>query len=140
MIAEKTMIANPAKAEMNKKTVLIIEDDVFLQKAYEAKFKKEGIELWTALDGDEALKLLPKDPPNLILLDIMLPGLSGFDVLEQIRKNDKWKDVPVLILSNLSQAEDVEKGKKLGAKEYIIKAETKINDVLGLVRKHLGSG
>ena len=116
---------------------MIIEDDVFLQKAYDVKFEKEGIELLIASDGDQALAMLAKDPPDLILLDIMLPGISGFDVLRQIRSNEKWKSVPVVILSNLGQAEDIEKGKKLGVKEYIIKANAKINEVIELVRKYL---
>ncbi|HCI05253.1 MAG: Response regulator receiver protein [Parcubacteria group bacterium GW2011_GWC1_45_9] len=131
------MTPNEPKQNRSRKTVLIIEDDVFLQKAYDVKFEKEGIELLIASDGDQALAMLAKDPPDLILLDIMLPGISGFDVLEQIRKNDRWKSVPVLILSNLGQAEDIEKGKKLGVKEYIIKANAKINEVIELVRKYL---
>ncbi len=125
------------KATQSKKTVLIVEDDVFLQKAYDIKFKKEGIELLIASDGDEALTYLAKDPPDLVLLDIMLPGISGFDVLRQIRSNEKWKSVPVVILSNLGQAEDIEKGKNLGVKEYIIKANSKINDVIKLIRSYL---
>ena len=131
------MTPNEPKQNRSRKTVLIIEDDVFLQKAYDVKFEKEGIELLIASDGDQALAMLAKDPPDLILLDIMLPGISGFDVLEQIRKNDRWKSVPVLILSTLGQAEDIEKGKKLGVKEYIIKANAKINEVIELVRKYL---
>ena len=117
--------------------ILVVEDDKFLANAYRVKLEKTGFEVRIAMDGEEGSVAAAEFEPDLILLDIMLPGISGFDVLEAIRKNDKWKSVPVLILSNLGQAEDIEKGKKLGVKEYIIKANAKINEVIELVRKYL---
>src|SRR3972149_9776794 len=95
----------------NKKIVFVVEDDVFLVKAYQIKFQKAGIEVWVVTDGKEALKYLAKDPPSVVLLDLLLPGVSGFDILAEIRKNEKWKNVPVYILTNLSQSEDVERAK-----------------------------
>lgn len=124
-------------ADQNKKTILVVEDDVFLVKAYQIKFQKEGINVQAAHDGKEALSFLQKDPPTLVLLDLMLPYIAGFDVLQAIRKNDRWKDVPVIITSNLGQEQDIEQGKTLGATDYIIKANSKIGDLVERVRKHL---
>ena len=119
------------------KAVFIIEDDMFLMKAYQIKFEKENISVWTATDGREALEYLSKDPPAVILLDLMLPGMDGFEILENLRKNDKWKSVPVIVLTNLSQAEDYEKAKAMGVDDYLVKANTKINDIVEKVKKYL---
>lgn len=122
----------------NKKTIFLIEDDFLLVRAYEAKFKKEKINAWIANDGKQALEYLSKEPPAVILLDLMLPGLSGFEVLSAIRKNSKWKNVPVLILTNLGQAQDVEKAKQIGRiDDYIIKANVKISEVIDKVKTYL---
>lgn len=121
----------------NKKTVLIIEDDVFLVKAYQIKFEKEGFNVLTATDGKEVADVLEKEPPHIVLLDLMLPGISGFDILETIKKNPKWKDVPVIILSNLGQTQDIERGKKLGANDYFIKTNIKMSEIVDTVRKYL---
>lgn len=129
-----------AKKETKKKgksTIFIVEDEVLLVKAYQAKFEKEKAEVWIASDGKEALAYLKKEPPSIVLLDLMLPGVSGFDILEAIRKNDKWKKVPVIVLTNLGQLQDVERCKALGIEDYIIKANSRINDVAEKVKKYL---
>ena len=120
-----------------KKIVFVIEDDMLLVRAYQTKLQKENVEVWLATDGKEALEFLQRDPPNIILLDLMLPGMNGYDVLAEIRKNDQWKKVPVLILTNLSQAADVDKGKGLGVEEYLIKSSMKIADIIGKLKKYL---
>lgn len=122
---------------LSTKIVFIIEDDMFLMKAYQIKFEKESISVWTATDGKEALDYLSKDPPAVILLDLMLPGMDGFEILENFRKNDKWKTVPVIVLTNLSQAEDYEKAKAMGVDDYLVKANTKIGDIVEKVKKYL---
>jgi len=115
----------------------VVEDDVFLVKAYQIKLEKEGVEVWIANDGKEALTYLEKDEvPNVVMLDLMLPHMSGFDILAEIRKNPKWKNVPVLILTNLGQPQDMERCRELGVAEYIVKANTKINDVIMKVRQY----
>ena len=121
----------------NKKTVLIIEDELFLVQAYKIKFEKEGVNILVANDGKAALEFLAKDPPDVVLLDLLLPGVSGFEVLEAMRKNEKWKTVPVIILTNMGQPQDMERGKALGVSDYIIKANTKINDIVEKVKKYL---
>jgi len=125
------------KNNQDKKTVFAVEDDIFLVKVYKTVFEKEQIEVWIAANGNEALKFLEKEPPDAVLLDLMLPGISGFDVLAEIRKNEKWKKVPVIILSNLGQPQDMERGKALGANEYIVKSNVKINEVVETVKKYL---
>jgi len=121
----------------NKNIVFVVEDDVFLVKAYQIKLEKEGVEVWIANDGKEALTYLEKDEvPNVVMLDLMLPHMSGFDILAEIRKNPKWKNVPVLILTNLGQPQDMERCRELGVAEYIVKANTKINDVIMKVRQY----
>lgn len=125
-----------------KKIILIVEDDIFLLKIYQAKFEKEGIEVWTARDGKEALSFLAKEnnakeKPSLVILDLMLPLVSGFDVLEAMRKDEKWKNVPVVILTNLGQPQDREHGKKLGVVDYIVKTDARIGDVVEEVKKYL---
>lgn len=121
----------------SQKTVLIVEDDSFLMKAYQMKLAKEGFEIWLAVDGQQALSFLEKDPPDIVMLDLMLPGASGFDILDAMRKNDKWKNVKVMILTNLGQPQDMERGKQLGAVDYIIKANWKINDIIAKVKEYL---
>lgn len=116
---------------------MIIEDDIFLIKAYQVKFEKEGIDAVVANDGKEAMGFLDKEPVSVVILDLMLPGMSGFDILEAIRKNSKWKNVPVIILSNLGQQEDIDRGKALGANEYFIKTNIKINEIVEKVKKYL---
>lgn len=120
------------------KRVLIIEDDAFLVKVYQIKFQNEGVEVLLAADGKEALDIVKTgEPPSVVLLDLMLPGINGFEVLTEIRKNEKWKKVPVIILSNLGQPQDMERGKTLGAQDYIVKADVRINDVVERVKKYL---
>jgi len=120
-----------------KKSILIIEDDDFLVTTYRIKFEKEGFNALIATNRKEIMSALEKEPPHVVLLDLMLPGISGFDILEIIKKNEKWKNIPVIILSNLGQAQDIERGKKLGVVDYFIKTNVKINDVVKVVKKYV---
>lgn len=117
--------------------ILIVEDDPFLVKAYSVKFQKEGMETIVAKSAEEAYAFFSGEPAGVVLLDLMLPGISGFDVLIAIRKHPTWGKVPVLILTNLGQESDVARGKELGANDYIVKANTKINDIVGKVKVYL---
>lgn len=120
-----------------KKTILIIEDDSFLVKAYQLRFEKEDMNVQVAITGTDALLRLKQTPPDVVMLDLMLPGVSGFDILAAIRKLSSWENVPVVILSNLGQPEDIQRAKDLGATDYIVKANTKINDIADVVKKYL---
>ena len=121
---------------MDKKTVFIIEDDTFLISAYQIKFQKAGIEALVATSGKEALSYLEQESPAVILLDLLLPEISGFEILTAIRQNERWKKTPVLVLSNVSQQEEVEKIKALGIDGYLIKADTQINEIVERVKKY----
>jgi len=108
--------------QKNNIPILIVEDDVFLADLYRTKFELEGFDVYTAYDGEKGLELVGKKRPAVILLDLILPKLNGFVVLENIKKDKKLKDIPVILLTNLSQKADVEKGLSLGATDYLIKA------------------
>ena len=121
----------------SKKIVFIIEDDRLLSRTYEVQLQSEGFEVWSSGDGAEALARLKGDPPSLILLDLMLPGASGFDVLAAIRTTPTWKGVPVLVLSNLGQSEDIQKAHVLGVQDYLVKSNVRFDDVIEAIKKHI---
>jgi len=102
--------------------ILLIEDDPFLSSMYDTKFKLEHFEVMIAPDGAEGLELAKSKNPSIILLDIMLPKVNGFDVLRELKANAKTKNIPVILLSNLSQKDEVDEGLELGAEEFVIKA------------------
>lgn len=106
---------------MDKKLILIIEDDKFFQTLVSKKLTNEGFNVLAASDSREALKILEENKPALIVLDLILPLLSGFEILSVLKKDEKTKDIPVLILSNLGQKEEVEKAIALGAVGFMIK-------------------
>lgn len=120
-----------------KPKVLIIEDDQRINKVYMAKLSLEGIEVVTALDGIEGERKIYSEKPNLILLDLMLPRKSGFEILKKIKKDPKVKDIPVLILSNLAQEKEVKKGLQLGAVDYLVKTNYSISEVMEKIKKVL---
>lgn len=121
------------------KWLLVVEDDAYINTAYSAKFEHEGIVAKFAVDGDEALGLLRAEPmhPSVILLDLMLPKRNGFEVLEELKKDPALKDIPVIVLTNLGQETDAKRGLDLGAVEYLVKADTKIVDILERIKKYL---
>jgi len=116
--------------------VLLIEDDKFLRTVLEKKLLNENIEVFSAVDGEEALEKLVSNKPDLILLDIILPKRSGFSILEEINKDPDLKQIPVLIISNLGQEEDIGKGLSLGAVEYFVKAKTSLEDLIKKIKSY----
>ena len=118
-------------------TVLLVEDDPFLSSLLKAKLQKAGITVNLATDGEQAVEILQSFYPNLILLDLILPKKSGFEVLESIQSNPQISGIPVIILSNLGQDSDVSKGKDLGAIEYFIKAKTSIDELVKKIEDFL---
>lgn len=105
------------------KNILIIEDDEFLRGLISKKLSTEGFNMISAVDGEEGIKKVKEQKPDLILLDLVLPNIDGFEVLAKVKADPNVSSVPVIILSNLSQNEDISKGIKLGAVDYIIKAQ-----------------
>jgi DNA-binding response OmpR family regulator len=122
----------------NKKTkVLIIEDDSYISDMYKIKFESENFETVVANNGIEGIKFLEKDVPDIILLDVVMPKVDGFSVLKKIKKNPKLDKIPVVLLTNLSQKENVERGFELGASSYIIKAHFTPSEVVEKIKEVL---
>ena len=117
--------------------ILLIEDEEMLANMYETKFKNEGFNIRKALDGETGLKLAAELKPDIILLDIIMPKLDGFSVLKKIKENDKIKNVPVILLTNLGQDEDIKKGQTLGATGYLVKANLTPIEVVNKVKEYL---
>lgn len=119
--------------------ILLVEDDPFLSSLLKNRLQKEGLETILARDGEEALKFLKTEKVSLVLLDIILPKKSGFEVMEEIRLDPylQGQAVPIIVISNLGQEEDVVKCRNLGAIEYFIKAKTSIDDLVRRIRSFL---
>ena len=121
----------------NKPTILLVEDDPFLSSVLRMKLEKESFKVVRAADGDEALNFLTEQgiKPDLILLDLILPKKNGFEVLEIIRQDPLLEKLPVIIISNLGQPSDIERGKALGVIDYFIKARLSVEELVNKVKK-----
>ncbi len=117
--------------------ILIVEDDKFLRDLLARKLQDEKFEVVTAIDGEEGIKKTEEEKPDMVLLDLILPSINGFEVLKKIKENPKTSAVPVIILSNLGQKEDVERALNGGAKDYLIKANFTLDEILDKIRKYL---
>lgn len=107
----------------NKKTILIVEDDAFLSDMYQTKFSESGYEVKVAQDGQQGLSMLQEGlRPDMVLLDIVMPKMDGIEMLTAMKKNEKLKDIPVVLLTNLGQESDITRGMELGALDYFVKA------------------
>jgi CheY-like chemotaxis protein len=113
------------------KRILVVEDDVFLTKIYKAKMEKAGFIVDLAGNGEEALAKVAAQQPDLILLDLIMPVMDGFVTLEKLKSNKKTSIIPVIITSNLGQAEDIQRGLGLGATDFIVKSDTALESVIG---------
>lgn len=119
------------------KNILIIEDDKFLRDLIVRKLLKEGYEVSEAVDSEEGMEKIKVKRPDCILLDLILPGTDGFEVLSKIKEDSALSSIPVIILSNLGQKEDVEKGLKIGAADYLIKALFTPGEIITKIKKVL---
>lgn len=122
---------------MPTKKILLVEDDPFLSFLLKNRLEKEQYQIFLAKDGEEAINLVGVEHPDLVLLDIILPKKSGFEVMEEIRQNPETANASIIIISNLGQPEDVTKGQSLGAIEYFIKAKTPIDDLIVKIKGFL---
>jgi len=125
------------KSAGSKKKVLIIEDDTMISGMYKMKLEDHGYEALTASDGKEGLLLAKKETPDLILLDIMMPMVDGFSVLAEIKAAPGMKETPVIIMTNLGTTEDKDKGKKMGAADYIVKADLTPAQIVEKAEKYI---
>jgi DNA-binding response OmpR family regulator len=123
--------------DINNINILLVEDDNFLANIYKTKFEMEGFKISVATDGDTGLKDAIRKKPDLILLDILLPKRDGFSVLEELKKDKSTAGIPVILLTNLGQKDDVERGLQMGAVDYMIKAHFKPSEIVEKARKVL---
>lgn len=119
------------------KTILIIEDDKFLRELIVKKLVGEGYKTSEAIDGEEGIKKIREEKPDLVLLDLILPGIDGFEVLAKMKGDSKLAPIPVIILSNLGQKEDVERGLKMGAIDYLVKAHFTPGEIIEKIKNIL---
>jgi len=121
--------------------VLIVEDDQFLRDLLTTKLEKENFDVSSAIDGPGGMEKISKEYPDVVLLDIILPGIDGFEILKRVRTNSIMKvaTIPIILLSNLGQEADVEKGRALGADDYLIKSNFTIDEIIEKIRKVLST-
>ena len=119
--------------------ILLIEDDPFLLNMYSTKFEMEGFQIITADNGEDGLKDIFDKLPDIVLLDLLMPKMNGFEVLENIKKSnsEEIKKIPIILLTNLNQEDDIKKGMDLGAVDYLIKAHFMPSEVVGKIERVL---
>ena len=118
--------------------ILIVEDDKFLRDLLKAKLEKDSnFSVVSAIDGEEGIKKIEEEKPDIVLLDLILPNMDGFDVLENIKGNPNISKTKVIVLSNLGQEEDLEKAISLGAKDYLVKAHFTLDEIIVKIKKYL---
>lgn len=124
--------------EQSGKVILLVDDDLTLLEMYEDRLKAEGFTIVQAKNGEEALNKAREVKPALVILDVMMPKVNGFDVLKNLRGDQEFKDIPIIMLTALIQDVDRAQGKKLGATDYIVKSETMPGEVIAKIKKALG--
>jgi len=120
---------------MFMKTILIIEDEPTLQKTLSLALQQEGYEIKNALDGEIGLKLAKETKPDLILLDLILPKIDGFEALEVLKNDDATKDIPIIVLTNLESTQEIEKALVMGATTYLVKANYDLKNIIEKVKE-----
>ena len=120
-----------------KTKILLVEDDPFLYKVLSQRLTDEGFDVTVAVDGHAAIEEVGKVKPVLVLLDLILPKKSGFEVLSEIRKSPATAKMPVLVLSNLGQQEDIDQIEKLGVREYLVKADYSLSEMVKKIKDHV---
>lgn len=117
--------------------VLVVEDDKFYSNIYKVKLAKEGFDIRVANNGREALAFAREKMPELVLMDLIMPDMDGFEALREFKSDEKLRNIPVVVLSNLSQEEDIKRVMEAGALDYIVKANISLQDMVDRVRKYL---
>ncbi|MEA3357209.1 MAG: response regulator [Patescibacteria group bacterium] len=119
------------------KKILVIEDEQFLRQLISRKLSSEGYTVVEALDGEDGLIKIKTERPDLVLLDLILPGINGFTVLSKVKNDPEISNIPIIILSNLGQDDDIDKGRKLGAVDYLIKTRFTPAEIIQKIKKFL---
>ena len=121
-----------------KKKILLVEDDEMLSQVYRSRFEIEGFDVKEVYNGEDALSAAISFKPDIILLDAMMPRISGFDVLDILRNTPETANIAIIMLTTLSQPRDKERAESLGVDDYLVKSQVVIGDVVARVKKHLG--
>ncbi|MEX0910089.1 MAG: response regulator [Candidatus Paceibacterota bacterium] len=132
---EEAQGATQGEVSAVAKKVLAVEDDLFLKELLAGKLSDDEFNVFYASNGDEALNIASTELPDVILLDILLPGMSGYEVLEKLKADESTRNIPVIILSNFGQPEDIAKGKSLGAADFLVKANNSLDAIVSRVRE-----
>ena len=122
---------------MSKKNILIVEDDQFFRELLKKKLTSVGFSIIEASNGEEGVEKVKSKKPDLIILDLLLPNIDGFEVLSKVKTSSDTSSTPVIIVSNLGQQEDIEKGMKLGANDYLIKSQFDIESIVSKINNIL---
>lgn len=124
--------------DSTKKRILLVEDDTALASVYRSRLELEGFEISEVHNGEDALSTAVQFHPDLILLDAMMPKISGFDVLDILRNTPETANIRVIMLTALSQPKDKERAEDLGVDDYLVKSQVVIGDVVDRIKHHLG--
>jgi len=120
------------------KKILLIEDEKIMIDLLSKKLIQEGYEVAVAENGQDGLRMIKESKPNLILLDVIMPRMGGFEVMEEINKDEELKKIPIIIVSNSGQPVELDRAKKLGAKDWLIKTEFNPQEVIDKIKKQIG--
>jgi len=123
--------------KIKKQKILMIEEDKFLRKIYKNKLNQAGFEFSEAINGEEGLNKIIFEKPNLVLLDLILPKKSGFEVLTEMKRKRETRNIPVIIVSNLAQESDIKRGISLGATDYLVKPNVSLSEVVERIKECL---
>ena len=125
------------KEEKKEKKIVLVEDDSLMSSILAAHLIKEGFNIISVTEGAQAFERIQAEQPSIVLLDIVLPGVGGFDILAKLKQDESTKSIPVLILSNLGSKEEIERGIDLGAEDYLVKANSMVEEITGKIQKIL---
>lgn len=120
------------------KKILLVEDEEIIIDLLKKKLERENYDVRVARDGEEGLKAMQREKPDLILLDIIMPKMGGFEVMEEMQKDEELKQIPVIVISNSGQPVELDRAKKLGARDWLIKTEFDPQEVIDKVKKQIG--
>ena len=127
------------KSSDSPKTILIVEDDEFLREIMTKKLRRAGYEVLEAMSGERAMEAIKTKLPDLVLLDLILPGMDGFEVMSKLRQQEASAKLPIIVFSNYAEQESIKRSKEFGVSMYLIKAELEPSDVLNRVNEYFAS-
>jgi len=122
------------------KKIVIVEDAALIAELLERRLRAEGYYVFVAQDGEEGLRMIAKEMPDLVLLDIVLPRMNGFQIIEHLKQDQKMRDIGVIVISNSGQPEEIKRAKEIGVSDWLVKTEFDPQEVIDKVRKVIGPG